>query len=222
MDYPVTLALTAVGGFDPTSALVAIAALGAGVPRRHVVGFVVLLVGGTAGWGVALTVLGGEHLAALDWHALVRGGVVSAWLQLLLGALLGGWALWRARRAPRAGRPRRVRSPAGLYAAAVGYVAIVVLDLSFDVLVRASAAQPLTVVVPGWLVWAVLTQAPLVVLGTAVALDRHTRVATAMSRLWRRLAPAAGTLVTACLGVAGLVLAADGAEFLVRGRFLLG
>jgi hypothetical protein len=39
--------------------------------------------------------------------------------------------------------------------------------------------------------------------------------------LWARAAPVAGTVATACLTAAALVLVADAAQFLARGRFLL-
>ena len=219
--YFATVALTALGGFDPTPLLIIAAALGAGVPRRHVVGFVVVLVGGTAAWGVVLTVIGGQRLARVDWHDLVRGGSTAAWLETVLGVVLAGYALWRVWRKPRPKRPRRAVSVAGLYATAAGYVAIVIFDLSFDVLVRASASQPLLVAIPGWITWAVLTQLPATLLGIAAAWNHHQVLAGRLSRVWSRLAPAAGTLVSACLLLAGLVLIADAAEFLAQGRFLL-
>ncbi|MCG2623327.1 hypothetical protein LVY72_15625 [Arthrobacter sp. I2-34] len=219
LQYLSVVVLTALGGFDPAPALIAAAALAAGFRRRHVLGFAALLIGGTAAWGLVLTVIGGARLGRVDWHALARGGAVAAWVELALG--LGGWALYRALRRRRPESSREVRSPWGLYATAAGFVAIVVFDLPFDVMVVASAGQPPVLAVPGWVAWAALSQAPLTLLGVAVAAGRHRSAVARLNRIWSRFAPVAGTVATACLAVAALVLLADAAQFLVRGHFLV-
>lgn len=221
LQYLWTVFLTALGGFDPAPALIAAAALAAGIRRRHVLIFAALLLGGTALWGLVLSLTGGARLGRVDWHALARDGAVAAWVELALGLVAGGWALYRLLRRPRPESAREVRSPWGLYATAAGFVAIVVFDLPFDVMVVASAAQPLFLTVPGWAAWAALSQAPLTILCAAAALGRHTAAAARMQSLWARLAPVAGTVATACLTAAALVLVADAAQFLARGRFLV-
>lgn len=221
LQYLATVVLTALGGFDPVPALIAAAALTAGVRRRHVLASTILLVAGTAALGLVLTLLAGPRLAGVDWHTLVRGGRTSAWVELVLGVGIGSWAVYRARRRPRREPAHGGRSPWALYVTAIGFVAVVVFDLPFDVLVTTSTGQPLLLAAGGWGVWAVLSQAPVTALAIAVAAGRHAGAMAFLDRVRSRLGPLAGVVITACLAVAAVLLVADATQFLARGRFLI-
>ena len=157
-EYAGTVFVTALGGFDPAPMIIMAAALGAGVRRRHIMGASALLLGGTAAWGVALTLLVGPRLQRVDWWALVRHGSTAAWVEVGLAVALGGYALWRAvsrRRARGEPTPEKpAASPWALYTTSLVFVGIVVLDIPFDVHVAVAASQPLPRMVLGWVVWA--------------------------------------------------------------------
>lgn len=167
-EYAGTVLATALGGFDPAPMVIMAAALGAGVRRRHIMGASALLLGGTAAWGVALTLLAGPRLQSVDWWALVRHGGTAAWVEVGLAVVVGGYALWRAvsrRRARGEPTPEKpAASPWALYATSLVFVGIVVFDIPFDIHVAVAASQPLPRVVLGWVAWALLSQIALTAL----------------------------------------------------------
>ena len=181
-----------------------------------------LLLGGTAAWGVALTLLAGPRLQSVDWWALVRHGGTAAWVEVGLAVALGGYALWRAvsrRRARGEPTPEKpAASPWALYATSLVFVGIVVLDIPFDIHVAVAASQPLPRVVIGWVAWALLSQIALTAL---VLLTLLGRFSTVMRRTWAAVAPRITVVVTALLGLASLLMLLDAGLFLWAGRFLI-
>ena len=224
-EYTGTVLATALGGFDPAPMVIMAAALGAGVRRRHIMGASALLLGGTAAWGVALTLLAGPRLQSVDWWALVRHGGTAAWVEVGLAVVVGGYALWRAvsRRRSR-GEPtpeKPAASPWALYATSLVFVGIVVLDIPFDIHVAVAASQPLPRVVIGWVAWALLSQIALTALVLLTLLGRQERFSTVMRRTWAAVAPRITVVVTALLGLASLLMLLDAGLFLWAGRFLI-
>ncbi|MDR7373516.1 hypothetical protein J2X28_000472 [Kocuria rhizophila] len=221
-EYTGTVLATALGGFDPAPMVIMAAALGAGVRRRHIMGASALLLGGTAAWGVALTLLAGPRLQSVDWWALVRHGGTAAWVEAGLAVVVGGYALWRAvsrRRARGEPTPEKpAASPWALYATSLVFVGIVVLDIPFDIHVAVAASQPLPRVVIGWVAWALLSQIALTALVLLTLLDRFS---TVMRRTWAAVAPRITVVVTALLGLASLLMLLDAGLFLWAGRFLI-
>ena len=224
-EYAGTVFVTALGGFDPAPMIIMAAALGAGVRRRHIMGASALLLGGTAAWGVALTLLVGPRLQRVDWWALVRHGSTAAWVEVGLAVALGGYALWRAvsrRRARGEPTPEKpAASPWALYTTSLVFVGIVVLDIPFDVHVAVAASQPLPRMVLGWVVWALLSQIALTALVLLTLLGRQERFSTVMRRTWAAVAPRITVVVTALLGLASLLMLLDAGLFLWAGRFLI-
>ena len=200
-EYAGTVFVTALGGFDPAPMIIMAAALGAGVRRRHIMGASALLLGGTAAWGVALTLLVGPRLQRVDWWALVRHGSTAAWVEVGLAVALGGYALWRAvsrRRARGEPTPEKpAASPWALYTTSLVFVGIVVLDIPFDVHVAVAASQPLPRMVLGWVVWALLSQIALTALVLLTLLGRQERFSAVMRRAWAAVAPRISVVVTA-------------------------
>jgi len=224
-EYAGTVLATALGGFDPAPMVIMAAALGAGVRRRHIMGASALLLGGTAAWGVALTLLAGPRLQSVDWWALVRHCGTAAWVEVGLAVVVGGYALWRAvsRRRSR-GEPtpeKPAASPWALYATSLVFVGIVVLDIPFDIHVAVAASQPLPRVVLGWVAWALLSQIALTALVLLTLLGRQERFSTVMRRTWAAVAPRITVVVTALLGLASLLMLLDAGLFLWAGRFLI-
>ena len=66
-EYALSVLLTALGGFDPAPMLILAAALGAGIRKRHIMGSAAVLLGGTAAWGMTLTLLVGPGLQRVNW-----------------------------------------------------------------------------------------------------------------------------------------------------------
>lgn len=215
-----TVVVTGLGGFDPAPALIGAAALGARTPRRHVLGFAGLLVGGTALLGMVLTALLGSQLAGVDWHKLLRGGATAAWIELAVGVGLLGYGAYRLRGAAAPEKERR-RSPAGLYLTALGFVGIVVFDVPFEILNAAAGAQPVWQVIAGWVLWAVISQFPLVALALSVVVGRHGWLVRVMTGLRERYGAAAHLMLGVVLVLVGLFLAADAVRFLALGRFVI-
>lgn len=224
-EYAGTVFVTALGGFDPAPMVIMAAALGAGVRRRHIMGASALLLGGTAAWGLALSLLAGPRLQRVDWWALVRHGSTAARVEVGLAVALGGYALWRAvsrRRARGESTPEKpAASPWALYATSLVFVGIVVLDIPFDIHVAVAATQPLPRVVLGWEAWALLSQIALTALVLLTVLGRQERFSAVMRRAWAAVAPRISVVVTALLGLASLLMLLDAGLFLWAGRFLL-
>lgn len=225
-EYLLTVLATALGGFDPAPMLIMAAALGAGVRRRHVVGATAALLAGTAGWGAVLTMLAGPRLLSVPWHRVLRYGVLAAWLELALGAVLAGYVVFRVvRRLRRGGTAQDEEKPRaawGLYLTAVVFVAIVIFDVPFDLHVAAAATQGPVLAGLGWVAWAVISQAPVTVLALLTLSGRQRGIARRMTAWWRTVSPYAWLAVTAALGLAALFLLADAGRMLLLGRFLVG
>ena len=216
-------AATGLGGFDPGPALIGAAALGSGIPHRHVLGFGALLISGTAACGIGVTALIGSRLSRVDWHVLLRDGATAAWIELAVGAGLLGYAahhLVRHRHDAR-GSTRRPPNVAGLYLTALGFIGIVVFDVPFEIFVTTAGSQPQWLVGTGWILWAAISQLPLALLLVAVLAKRHTAMVRLVTAAQQRLGPLTHRMLGIALGLVGLFLTADALRFLAIGRFLV-
>ena len=81
--------------------------------------------------------------------------------------------------------------------------------------------QPLWAVIAGQIIWAVVSQAPLFVLCLAVLANRHRAVARTVGGWWERFRPVLNVLLPLGVGLLGLVLISDAAEYFALGRFLI-
>lgn len=225
-EYALSVLLTALGGFDPAPMLILAAALGAGIRKRHIMGSAGVLLGGTAAWGMTLTLLVGPGLKRVNWWELIRHGSISAWIELVLALAIGGYAVWRvvaARRSRGRDTPEEkpATSPWALYVTAVVFVGIVIFDLPFDVHVATAASQPPSHGVAGWIAWSLISQFPLTLLMLLTILGKQQRFSRVMRRAWAAVSPWVNRLVTAVLGLAALLMLLDAGEFLLVGHFLV-
>lgn len=215
-----------IAGIDPAGALLAIAALARGVSARAVIGYAAIVVLGTAALGSALSLLVGKELAAFDWGDLLIDGDLGAVIELAIAAALLGWAAVRLRRpGARPGRPPSERNTggAGLLGLGVLFAAAAVTDPTFvGLVVVAGRDEPAAAVVLAHLLWITVSQVPLVVLASAVALGAHDRVVARFERIRERVAPVARVALTAALALAGSFMVADALSQLITGRFLVG
>lgn len=220
-----------IGGFDPAPALIAavfMAARPSGTPpairtvRRDVLWFGLLLIGGTAAWGIGLSRLLGERLAGVPWHGLLRAGGWAAGIELavaVLGLCFAGYR-WAHRSDPP--QEEKARSRAGLMLVAVGFVALVTADMPFVITIGLSSHQPLWAVVPAFIMWAIISQVPLFILCVAVLFNKHRRVSSVIGRAWGSLRRWVRIAVPIGIASASLLLLIDSARFFVLGHFLIG
>ncbi|MBJ7454233.1 MAG: hypothetical protein JHC71_19420, partial [Blastococcus sp.] len=223
----VLLAVLGLGlaGLDPAGALIAAAALTAGARDRAVLlyGFVVLA--GTAVLGTVLSLSLGARLADVDWSVLVPAGRIGAVIEVAVGAGLLVWAVIRIRRSDaRAPRPRRRGRTGGAGMAGVGalFALSAALDPTFvAVVVLAGRDTDVAEVVLAHVLWALISQSPLLLLLVAVAMGRHQRAVAWFGGWWSRAQPVVRTVVTVALVVTGAVLVLDGGWWFASGDYLL-
>ena len=226
----------ALGGFDPAPALIASIFLGThsggsgdaagrddARARSAVLAFGAALIGGTAAWGILLTALFGPALSSVHWLHLLRLGAWAAGIEATAAVAVLAWAwwAWRRRARPREERRRPVRGPAGLMLVAVGFVAIVTTDVPFIVQIAMGSEQPGWLMVVGHVLWAAVSQLPLLVLCVAVAVGRHHAAARAVGKVWERVRPVTARVLPLAGAAVGLLMLADAADFFVTGQFLI-
>ncbi|MCP3425668.1 hypothetical protein NBM05_06490 [Rothia sp. AR01] len=219
-----------VGGLDPAPPLIAavyMAArpaadpLAAGRVRRAVLVFGVLLIGGTALWGVLLSRLVGDRLDAIPWGHLLRAGAVVAWIELavaLAGLVYAGYR-WRIRNRPP--KEEKNRSFAGLLLVAAGFVALVTSDPPFVLAAGLSGNQPLWAAATGLVLWALISQAPLAVLCGAVVANQHRRVAVLIGRWWSAAERWVNIVLPAGIAAVCALMLVDVGKYFLLGRFLI-
>ena len=211
-------------GLDPAGALIATAALAAGARDRSVVAFGVLVLLGTAVFGTVLSLTLGARLAGVDWASLLPTGRGGAVLEIVVGVGLLAWAVVRlARRTARAPKPRRIRGgTAGLLGTGVLFVLSAALDPTYVALVvLAGRGEPVYAVAAAHLIWALVSQSPLLLLLLAVLRGGHERAVQRFGAWWQRARPVARRIVTGALVLVGGVLVLDGIWWFATGGFLL-
>ncbi|SDQ19480.1 hypothetical protein [Quadrisphaera sp. DSM 44207] len=213
-----------VAGVDPAGALIAVAALAAGARDRVVLGYGAVVLVGTAVLGAVLSLTVGSTVAEVDWSVLVPSGRGGAVLELVVGALVLAWGMVRlVRRGARTPRPRRTATGAArLLGVGAVFALSAVLDPTFLALtVLAGRGQDVVAVVLAHLLWAVVSQAPLVLLLVAVARGGHQRAVERFRTWWARAQPGLRRVGTAALLLIGAVLVLDAAWWFATGGFLL-
>lgn len=217
--------LIGLAGLDPTAALLAVAALVAGATSRALTAFVLTVMIGVPVVGTVLSLTVAARLADLDWRVLVPQGRLGAVLGLVVGLALlitGIVRLVRHRR-PRPSSPqaRRVGTLAMVGAGAV-YVGSLLIDPTFvAVTVLAGRSRDPLVVVSMQLIWALLSQSPLLLLLLTVGRFGRQRAVEWFRAGWARIQPALQLIVTAALLVAGLLLVTDAGWWFASDHFLL-
>ncbi|WP_028280509.1 hypothetical protein [Arthrobacter sp. H5] len=214
----------AVAGLDPVGALIAISALASGMRMRWIIVFGLVVLAGTALLGSFLSLTIGRQLADIDWTFLIPDGAVGAVAELVIAALLLGWAYRRLRKPDTSARkPQRKRSggPA-LVAFGALFAVSAVLDPTFvGLVVVAGRGEPVWQVFLAHSLWALISQLPLTVLLIAVAFRRHDRLVAWFQRWWGRQRTTVQHILTAVLALAGLVLVVDGGWYFATGEFLI-
>ncbi|WP_062214891.1 hypothetical protein [Streptomyces sp. NBRC 109706] len=216
----------ALAGLDPIGALIAVGGLAAGATRRAILVFTALSLLIPPALGVPLSLLVGASVArvdlsGVDWH--------SPWWALGEAAIalaLLWWAV-RRRRRPHPGVSAGTARGGGagrLALLAVLLALTILLDPTFLGLVVLAGREPVWELVVAHLLWSLVSQAPLVLVGGAVAAGRHRAAVRLLERASARLGPAVRHGVTLLLVLVALVLLADVAVYVATGgeEYLLG
>ena len=103
----------------------------------------------------------------------------------------------------------------------LGFVAIVIGDPAFVVQVVAASHAAPPAAAGGWVLWALISQLPLTLLGPVLLLGRSARLARRVDPWVRRLRAAAAPVVTVALAGAGLLMVLDAGTELAVGSFLI-
>ena len=209
-----------IGGLDPAGALMAVGALAAGARPRDVATFAVVVLLGSASFGVLATLTIGTRLHSLSLNALRPRGILGAGVELAVGVVLLAWVWRRAHTRP------RERTPAprsGLILAGVGYAALSLTDPTFaGTVVLAGRGYSVPAVLVAFVLWSLVSQAPLTVLLAAVLTGAHEPAVRWFRLWWARVGPRVRTVVTVVLGVSGFALVIDAAVLAVTGHATFG
>lgn len=222
-------AMTLLGGlgFDPAPMLISVAALSLGARRRKIILFATVLVLGTAAWGVAVTLVAGPAIRHVHWLALAESvpGLVAA---TLVAVALLAWGVVTLRTrwhranlasiidegdAAASAPARQSRAASGIAAGplplllvALAFIAVVLSDPPFPTAIVLSAHRSVVEVVLGFLIWAAVSQSPVVVLAVALSLGVGERFVVGSRRVMSRVAPLATMVVAGACVVAGAAL----------------
>lgn len=217
-------AMTLLGGlgFDPGPMLISVAALSLGARRRNILLFAAALVLGTAAWGVALTLMVGPAIRHVHWAALAESPLGLA-VAAVVGVALFVWGALALRRrftpsgpSETLGRARQetrtasriAAGPLPLLLVALFFVAIVASDPPFPAGVVLSSHRGIVEVVLGFLIWAAVSQSPLVLLAVALLAGRSEHFIAVTRRGMARFAPLVTLVAAGAAVVGGLALVA--------------
>lgn len=220
-----TAALTGLAGFDPAPSLIALVSLAAGTRRRTVGFFILVLVLGTATWGIIASAVLGPLLTGIDWWRLARSGTIAALIELVIGAALISWRILR-RLGPAAPEPvpsesSDRRAGSGLLLVALGFIAVVMGDPAFDVQVVAAARLPWPEAIAGWLVWSVCSQILLIPVVILLAFPRDRVDLGKLAEIGAHIRRRSSRVVTPLIVTIGLLLMVDAGKRLLTGTFLI-
>lgn len=219
----------AIGGFDPAPALIGGVFLASGsggtasfsTRRHHILIFAVTLIGGTALWGAILATTVGARLAAVNIGAILRIALNAGWWTIAGKTLIAtavacvGWYYWRrnmklsgatahsdACAHERMESTKKDNGLRGLMLTALFFIAIVTTDVPFLAGAIAAGTQPLWAIAIGNLLWAVISQLPLVALCIALGFGKARAFSQWLQQWWikvkdwfRGIVPAACTVI---------------------------
>ncbi|QNH95809.1 hypothetical protein [Corynebacterium anserum] len=224
----------AIGGFDPAPALIGGVFLAAGSggavsfsTRRHqILIFAFTLIGGTALWGVVLATTVGARLAAVDIGAILHIALNAGWWTIVGKAVIAtavacvGWYYWRRNAQfyrtaghgdvhtdPHTESAQKTKGLRGLILTALFFIAIVTTDVPFLAGAIAAGTQPLWINALGNLVWAVISQLPLVVLCITLMFGKAQVFSEWLQHWWDKVKDwFRGIMPTACAVVCTTII----------------
>lgn len=209
-------------GLDVVGALLILMALAQGVSRRSVVLFSLIVLIGTAVYGVFLSLLLGESINEIA--ALLRQVPLATFkiAQLVLVGLLVLWICIRLlsrnqkSRIKRLARFQKILSR-GMVVVAILFVITAVLDPSFLALVAASGREGIFFdIIAAHLIWSFVGQIPLYVLTVAMVFRKEKIITEWFKRLWKRNGKKLAMIFTFLIGVFTVALLVDATIFFIN------
>lgn len=217
------LLVLGLAGFDPISGLLAIAALASGARRREILVFAAICLLVPTAMGIALSLTLGATEVKVSWSSVDWDSPWLALLQGVLAVVLLVWALRRTRSTRRPiGKTPRGTSMRAMVVLALGVGGGFILDPIFLAVVVFAGRAGVWGIVIAHATWTLMCQPLVVVVALAVATGRDQPVTLVLNRLLGRFGPVLRVALTWLIVVAGLLLAADVATYvLTGGRYLL-
>lgn len=211
-------------GIDPLGALLVASAVAAGMKKRDVVTFGLVVLLGTIIMGVALSLgLGASTAALVERLNYLPDGV---WVVVSMAtiALLWGWAIKRVfAKKPKAKSDKQSKwLKRGAWALAGFFLVTTLADPSYLALIAAAGhQQSFWLALAGHTIWILVSQFMLFVLVGAVMLGKHKSVLAKMKAFQKRHSQKISWSITGIIFAAGLVFLIDLFSFWVSGKWVL-
>lgn len=201
-------------GIDVVGALIIIAARSQGVSRRAIVLFSLIVLIGTAIYGVLLSLLFGEGINVLAEFLLKVPPLFVKIAECIVIAALAFWVYKRLSKTKKSRRENKLAKfqkslSKGLMFVAVLFVFSAVLDPSFLGLIAASGREGILIdIIIAHIIWSFVGQIPLYALAVAMIFKKETIITDWFKKLWKRYGDTLATLFTVliCLLAAGLLV----------------
>lgn len=211
------------GGFDPFGALIVLPAIAAGARRRAVAGFFLSAAVVTIATGLVL----GEsvqYVTRFLADAIEVPDPVRLMIQAVAAVGIGVWAWvrWHRRNAPQKqrSRPSRLVGMWPMTLAGVLWGISALTDPTFYGAAALSATTPSAVssaII--FTAWFLISQLPLCLVVTALALGQDSALFTRVTRLVSRLSTTTAPLLTILLAATSFLLFLNAGTYLVTGEF---
>ena len=217
-------------GIDPLGALIVASAVAAGMKKRQVATFALVVFGGTVAMGVALSLgFGASTTALVEKFNYLPDGVWVA-VNLAVIALLWGRALKRIL-LKKSGANSDAANPdnkqnkwlkRGIWALSGFFLLTTLADPSYLALIAAAGhQQSFWLALVGHTIWVLVSQFMLFVLVGAVMLGKHQPVVAKMKLLQKRHGQKIGWVLTGIIFMVGMVFLVDLASFWASGSWTL-
>lgn len=209
-------------GLDPIGALMIIPAVLSGTRRRVIALFPLFTVVATLVTGLVL----GESIGLIvDWlrRTFSISDTSRGVLQIVVAALLALWVIRKLRKRDESDRPKTRKSlmsgPFGLSMVGVLWGVASLTDPSFFGVAAIAAGRGLIEASGLYLLWGVVSQAPLVVLMVALVAGKNSHPVQRAMEWAEKSAKPAGNLMTVLLGAVAVLLVANALTFFVAGTY---
>lgn len=206
-------------GIDVVGALIIIAALAQGVSRRVIVLFALIVLVGTAVYGVLLSLLFGEGINAVT-ELLLKTPVL--FVKIVEFVVVIGLAFWIYKRLSKPKKLRRENKLAklqkslskGLLFVAVLFVFTAILDPSFLALIAASGREGILIdIIVAHIVWSFVGQIPLYALAIAMIFKKEMVITDWFKKVWKVHGDTSATIFTILIGLLAIGLLIDVAVY---------
>ncbi|MBC7564815.1 hypothetical protein H7100_01100 [Candidatus Saccharibacteria bacterium] len=210
-------------GIDIVGALILVAARSQGASRRSIVLFALIILFGTAAYGVILSVLLGEGINEFSEWALRIPAVFFKFFEILIILLL---AVWIYIRLTKRSKPRRANKllriqkslSKGLVFAGILFVLSAVLDPAFLALIAASGREGVLFdIIVAHIIWSFVGQIPLYALATAMIFKKEKYITVWFKKIWKKYESTSANVVTILIGVVALVITIDVIRYFIDG-----